>query len=114
VSARTWQVWAHVQSWHDGDTWLGYVDLGAHVYLGTNDRPIRFRCAKIQAPELSTGKPGADATEVARALVPAGDYPATSFGLDNYGRPLVDLHLSDGRLFSDAMLAARQAVAYRS
>lgn len=113
MKARTWQVWAHVQSWHDADTFLGYVDLSSHVYLGTSDRPIRFRCAKIQAPELSTGKPGADATDYARTLVPPGDYPATSIGLDNYGRPIIDLHLPDGSLFSDRMIAAGMAVQYR-
>ncbi len=106
MAARTWQVWAHVQTWHDGDTFYGYVDLSSHVYLGTSDRPIRFRCALINAPELSTGKPGADATLLAQRLVPPGDYPATSTGLDNYGRPIIDLHLPDGRLFSVAMLAA--------
>lgn len=113
MSARTWQVWAHVQEWIDGDTWKGYVDLGCHVYLGTSDRPIRFRCSLINAPEKSAGAAGAESTAYARSLVPPGDYPATSTGLDNYGRPLVDLHLPDGRLFSRAMLDAGFAVLYR-
>lgn len=109
---RTWQVWVHVQEWIDGDTLRGYCDLGAHVYLGTNDRPIRFRCAIINAPEVSTGKAGLASTAYAWSIAPPGDYAATSLGLDNYGRPLVDLHLPDGRMFSEAMLAAGQAVVY--
>ena len=110
--ARTWQVWAHIDHWIDGDTFSGWTDLGCRIYLGTCDHPIRFRCARINAPELNTGQPGTEATAYARQLAPPGDYPATSTGLDEYGRPLLDLHLPDGRLFSDAMLTADHARPY--
>lgn len=110
--ARTWQVWAHIDHWIDGDTFSGWTDLGCHIYLGTWEHPIRFRCALINAPELSTGAPGAAATTYARSLAPAGDYPATSTGLDNYGRPLLDIRLPDGSLFSERMLQSGHAVRY--
>ncbi len=111
MTAKTWTIWVRVYSWHDGDTFYGSADLGAHVYLGSSESPVRFRCARINAPELSTGKLGAAATTYAQKIAQPGLYEATSTGLDNYGRPLLDLHLK-GQLFSDAMLAAGQAVKY--
>lgn len=113
MSARTWQVWVSVYDWHDGDSFHGCCDLSCRVYIGSAAHPVMFRTAIINAPEVATGKPGADATAYAWQLVPPGDYPATSTGLDEYGRPLLDIHLPDGRLFSDAMLAAGMAVRYR-
>lgn len=111
--AKQFQVWAHIDHWIDGDTFSGWTDLSCRIYLGTCDHPIRFRCSIINAPELSTGQPGAEATTYARQIAPPGDYPATSTGLDTYGRPLLDLHLPDGRLFSAAMLSAGFAVPYK-
>jgi endonuclease YncB( thermonuclease family) len=113
VSVRTWQGWVTVLDWRDGDSFHGWYDAGNRIYIGSATHPIMFRTSIINAPELSTGKPGADATAYARRLVPPGDYAATSTGLDEYARPLLDIHLPDGRLFSDAMLAAGQAVLYR-
>ena len=111
AKARTWEIWVYVDSFHDGDTFYGYASLGANVYLGNSDNLLRFRCARINAPELSTGKPGSDATDYANKIAPRGKYQATSTGLDNYGRPLLDLHLASG-LFSDAMLTAGMAIRY--
>lgn len=103
------QLWVEVFDWYDGDTCHASVDLSCHVYLGTRDHPVRIRCAHINAPELST-KEGPAAKKYAQQLAPAGRYPCISTGLDNYGRPLLDLELPDGRLFSQAMLDAGQAV----
>lgn len=113
AKARTWQVWVTVLSWRDGDSFKGICDLGCRVFIGSVDSPVMFRTSIINAPELSTGKPGADATEFARQIAPPGLYAATSTGLDEYARPLLDLHLPDGRLFSDAMLSAGRAIRYR-
>lgn len=110
--ARTWQGWATVLDWHDGDSFHGWYDLGCRVYMGSPAHPLMFRCSIINAPELKTGKPGADATAYARMLAPPGEYPATSTGLDEYARPLLDLHLPDGSLFSQRMLDAGMAVRY--
>ncbi len=106
-------MWVTVISWHDGDSFRGVCDLGCRIYIGSTTSPIMFRTSIINAPELSVGKPGVDATEYARKIAPPGLYAATSTGLDEYARPLLDLHLPDGRLFSDAMLAAGMAVVYR-
>lgn len=111
--AKQWQVWVTVFDFHDGDSFKGVCDLGCRVYIGSVAHPVMFRCAIINAPELNTGKPGADATAYARSLVPPGEYPAISTGLDEYARPLLDIRLPDGRLFSDAMLSAGHAVLYR-
>ncbi len=112
TAARTWQIWVTVFDWHDGDSAHCMADLGCHVYIGSQAHPVLLRSAKINSPELSTGKPGADATKYATKIAPPGEYPAISTGLDNYGRPLIDLVLKDGRLFSEAMLAATQAAKY--
>lgn len=109
---KQFQLWVTVVSWHDGDTCLGVCDLSCHTFLGRLDKPIRFRCALINAPELATPE-GPAARDFAATLAPPGEYPCTSTGLDNYGRPLLDLHLPDGRLFSAAMLTSGHAVLYR-
>lgn len=113
MSARTWQVWVTVISWRDGDSFKGVCDLGCRVFIGSTASPVMFRTSVINAPELSTGKPGAAATEFARQIAPPGLYAATSTGLDEYARPLLDLHLPDGSLFSQRMLAGGHAVLYR-
>lgn len=113
MAARQWQIWVTVIDWWDGDSAHCVADLGCRVYIGSEKNPVMLRSGIINAPELSTGAAGIAARDYATSIAPPGLYPATSTGLDNYGRPLVDLHLSDGRLFSTAMLAAGQAVLYR-
>jgi len=109
-----------VLSWHDGDTWYGVVDQAFWTYRGRDRDPVRCRAALIQAPELAVGgvpnPAGLAARDFAIALAPPGEYPCWSYkpAPENYGRPLLDLVLPDGRLFSAAMLAAGHAVAYRS
>lgn len=110
---KTWEVWATVLTWRDGDSFKGVCDLGCRIYIGSTTSPIMFRTSIINAPELSTGQPGADATAYARQIAPPGLYKATSTGLDEYARPLLDLHLPNGRLFSDEMLESGHAVRYR-
>jgi endonuclease YncB( thermonuclease family) len=113
VSARHWGIWVKVIKWHDGDSAYCVADLGCHVFIGSTEHPVMLRSAFINSPELSTGKPGTDARDYAATIAPPGDYAATSTGLDNYGRPIIDLMLKDGRTFAAAMLASGHAVAYR-
>ena len=111
--SRQWQIWVTVLDWWDGDSAHCVADLGCRVFIGSREHPVMLRSGRINTPELSTGKPGRDARDYANTIAPPGEYPAVSTGLDNYGRPLIDLVLRDGRLFSEAMLAAKQAVLYR-
>jgi endonuclease YncB( thermonuclease family) len=112
--AKTWQIWVTVYDWHDGDSAHCSADLGCRVYIGSQAHPALLRCALINAPELSTGAPGQAATAYATHIAPPGEYPALSTGLDNYGRPLIDLVLPNGRMFSDEMLESGHAVRYRA
>lgn len=111
--AKQWQIWVTVLDWHDGDSAHCIADLGCRVYIGSRDNPVMLRSGRIQAPELSTGKAGLASLAYAWSIAPPGEYAAISTGLDNYGRPLIDLRLEDGSLFSDRMLAAAMAVSYR-
>lgn len=115
AAAKTFQLWVTVVRWIDGDSFTGYLDQAYYTYKGREAKPISFRCAKINAPEKKGDTLGAglEATAHARELVPLGDYPCQASKPDEYGRPLVDLILPDGRLFSDAMLAAGHAVVYK-
>jgi endonuclease YncB( thermonuclease family) len=81
------------------------------VYRGRLDKPIMFRCALIDAPELPTPE-GLAALDYARSIVPLGEYACVSTGLDEYGRPLLDL-ITERGLFSDAMLGSGHAVPYK-
>lgn len=124
---RTFGLWAAVVAWHDGDTFYGALDQGFGTFKAAGMAvvldlshvamielvPARHRLYGIDAAELSTGQAGTDATTAAAELVPPGIYPATSYKPDNFGRPLVDLVLPDGRTFADAMRAAGFAVPYK-
>lgn len=111
--ARRFMLWVSLLRWHDGDTFMAVVDQGFWTYRGRVDKPIRVRCALIQAPELGTTE-GPAALAFANSLAPPGEYPVWSYkpDPDNYGRPILDLILPDTRLFSAAMLAAGHAVRY--
>jgi endonuclease YncB( thermonuclease family) len=117
--AKRFQLWVSVLSWHDGDTLAGVCDQAWWTYRGRDSKPVLCRAALIQAPELTVGgepnPAGLAARDFAAALAPPGDYPCWSYkpAPENYGRPLLDLVLGDGRLFSAAMLAAGHAVPYR-
>lgn len=109
--AKTFQLWVQLARWIDGDTFVGVCDLSCHTYLGRLDKPARFRCALIDAPELPTAE-GLAALEFARSIAPVGEYACISTGLDEYGRPLLDLITGSG-LLSKLMLASGHAVKYR-
>jgi endonuclease YncB( thermonuclease family) len=97
----------------DGDTFTGVITQGFDGFRGSDDHPVKVRCALINAPEMKTGA-GPAAKAYAETLLAVGnEYPCTSYKPDEYGRYLLDIHLPDGRLFSAAMLAAGQAVLYR-
>jgi endonuclease YncB( thermonuclease family) len=111
VSGKQFGLWIQVIDWFDGDTLHGVCDLSSHVYLGSCAHPIRFRCSEINAPELHDPG-GVEARDFAAQLVPPGEYPCWSTGLDNYGRPLIDIILPNGELFSQAMVESGHAVKY--
>lgn len=118
--AKTFQVWAAVLGWYDGDTFYGAIDEGNRHFIGAGLKvvgghielePIRERAALIQAPELDApGGPLAKA--YAEELAPPGLYPCITYKApEEYGRPLVDLMLPGG-LFSMLMLRAGHAAPY--
>lgn len=110
--AKTFQLWVTVVSWHDGDTFYGVLDHGCRIYTGSKDKPPRFRCGRINAPELDTPE-GPVARDYAAKIAPPGEYACVSTGIDTYGRPLLELLLPDGRLFTEVMLAAKFAAPYK-
>lgn len=89
----------------DSDTCVFHVDLGFKVWL----HDIRFRFARINAPELIT-----DAGKLARAWLveqlaaSAGKLTCQSLGFDKYGRALGEVY-ADGRNINDAIVAAGHA-----
>jgi endonuclease YncB( thermonuclease family) len=94
----------------------------AHDGYAVTLKAIRHRCALIQAPEkYPPGKRSGPVTPeylaslaYAQSLVTPGVYECTTYKADDtFDRPLVDLHLPDGSLFSDRMLVAGMAVQYR-
>jgi endonuclease YncB( thermonuclease family) len=97
--------------WRDADSFHGVLDQGCFVYRGRLDKPIMYRCSLIDAPELPTPE-GFAALDYARSLCPPGEYAAISTGLDEYGRPLLDLLTDHGR-YSDVMLGSGHAQKYR-
>ena len=124
MTGRTFGLWAAVVGWHDGDTFYGVIDQGFGMFRGASMvvvpgqpfvqlLPTRIRAALIDSPELREGPPGVAATAAAMRLAPPGIYEATSYTPDEYGRPIVDLVLPGGRLFSAAMLEEGFAAPYR-
>lgn len=110
--AKTFQLWVLVLNWYDADTFHGVLDHGCFIYRGTVAKPLRYRCSGIQAPELHTPA-GPAALDYAKSLALPGEYPCMSTGIDTYGRPLLDLLLPNGFMFSEAMLTAGMATVYR-
>lgn len=126
----TFQERVAVSRWHDGDTFYGVLDQGVGIFRGGGLRidpasgevvvvSIRMRCALIQAPELMVdgrmNPAGQDALNYAKFLVAPGVYPCITYKADDvFDRPLVDIILAEEMLFSSEMLAAGQAVPYRS
>lgn len=111
---RLFQLWVRVVDWYDADTFHGVLDQALWTYRGRLDKPQRMRCALIQAPEAhDPGGPAA--TAYARQVAPPAEYPCWSYkpDPDTYGRPLLDLILPDGRLFSTTMLTAGHARPYK-
>lgn len=113
MTAKRFQLWTTVVAWIDGDTYRGVVDHALWKYTGQINKPVRVRCALIAAPELNEGG-GIAARDYAEQLAPPGEYPCWAYkpDPDNFGRPLIDLILPDGRLFSGAMLDAGHAGPY--
>jgi endonuclease YncB( thermonuclease family) len=113
---KTFQLWVQLVGWHDGDSFKAVLDQGCFVYRGRLDKPIMFRCAIIDAPELKVdgadNPAGLEALAYARRVAPVGEYACISTGLDEYGRPLLDLITSQG-LFSALMLGTGNAVPYK-
>ena len=113
---KTFQLYARVLRWVDGDTFVGILDQSCFIYQGTEAKPRRFRCALINTPELKVdgqpNVPGIAAAEYAAEIAPPGEYMCISTGLDEYGRPLLDLVTDKGR-FSERMIASGHAEPYR-
>lgn len=109
---KVFQLWVEVFEWIDGDTFKGILDHGCGIYSGSARKPLRYRCSGIDAPELPTSA-AVISRRFACSLVPSGQYPCISTGLDLYGRPLLDIRLPDDRLFSEVMVAEGMAKIYR-
>lgn len=124
INKYDFRVRVAVARWHDGDTFWGVLDQGCGIFRGGGLRvnsetgkveveEIRHRCALIQAPEMSKG--GYDALRFAMEIAPLGVYPCMTYKADDtFDRPLVDLMLPNGRLFSNMMLEAGYAIVYRT
>lgn len=97
---------------HDGDTPHLDVCLERSTSLWLMDR--RCRMARINAPELS--QPGGYESSAFLLALLEGQALDVVFAshLDNYGRPLIEIRLADGRNVSDVMLAEGKAVPYGS
>lgn len=111
---KTFRLWVLVLSWYDGDTFRGVLDQAFWTYKGSERKPIRHRCALIACPELHEDG-GIGAAKFAEEIAPAGiEYECVSYkpDPDNFGRPLVDLVLPGGDLFSQRMLASIHAKPY--
>lgn len=108
---KTFQLWVQLVRWVDGDTLTGVLDCSNHIYLGRLDKPIRYRCSLIDAPELPTAE-GLAALAFAQSIAPIGEYACLSTGLDEFGRPLLDLITGSG-LFSTLMLGSKHAIPYK-
>lgn len=101
-----WTVPARLVRVVDADTLVLDLDLGWHVWR----KDERCRLAGINAPELNTPE-GVIARDWVVALLPGFPMVAfTSHSLDKYGRPLGTVHLPDGRVLNDLILAAGHAV----
>lgn len=125
----TFQERVAVSRWHDGDTFYGVLDQGVGIFRGGGlhidpvsgeviVETIRMRCALIQAPELTVdGKMnprGQDALNYAKFLIIPGVYSCVTYKADDvFDRPLVDVMLPNGNLFSTEMLNAGHAVPYK-
>jgi endonuclease YncB( thermonuclease family) len=116
VAGKQFQLWVQLVDWHDGDSFKAVLDCSCRIYLGRLDKPIMFRCSLINAPELKVdgvdNPAGLAALDYARRIAPTGEYQCISTGLDEFGRPLLDL-ITDHGLFSAVMLGAGQAVPYK-
>jgi endonuclease YncB( thermonuclease family) len=116
VAKKTFQLWVQLVDWHDGDSFKAVLDQGCFVYRGRLDKPIMFRCARIDTPELKVdgvdNPAGLAALDYARRIAPIGEYACLSTGLDEFGRPLLDLVTERG-LFSEVMLGSGFAVPYK-
>lgn len=91
----------------DGDTIDFDVDLGFHASID-----IRTRLLGINAPEMST-QAGKDAKAFVAGLMPEGARVQINTYRepgDKYGRWLAIVHLADGRVLNDVMLATGHAV----
>lgn len=80
----------------DGDTLIGNVDLGFNVWL----YGLRFRLARINAPELGTDEGEAAKTSLMKRPIAT----VMSTGLDKWGRHLGEMYGPDGANINDAMV----------
>jgi endonuclease YncB( thermonuclease family) len=116
MPGKVFQLWVQLVDWHDGDSFKAVLDCSNRIYLGRLDKPIMYRCAIINAPELKVdgvdNPAGYAALDYARSIAPPGEYACLSTGLDEFGRPLLDLFTDHGH-FSDVMLGSGHAQLYR-
>ena len=105
-----WRMWSRVVSVYDGDT------ITLLCYVRGQQVRWRTRLMGFDAPEMKSRDPGEKEKAKAakcflQTMLPKYPFRVTVFGVDKYGRLLVDLKYK-GRKISDIMIENNHAYAY--
>lgn len=103
---RIWEVYATVTSVYDGDTFHADLDLGWKVW----HLDQRVRIQNISAPEYHAAEGMESKATLMTYLAPGDIVKLHSTKLDQYGRTLALVTLSDGRDVGELMIAEGAAV----
>jgi endonuclease YncB( thermonuclease family) len=95
------QYYLTVDHVHDGDTIMGYLDMGLRMYVGrVGESHVSVRLAGVNAPELSEDG-GHEARDYLRGLVNVGDVlrvVSHDFERDKYARIIGTVYSGDDNL----------------
>jgi endonuclease YncB( thermonuclease family) len=107
---RVFSFFARCTKVYDGDTITVARVLDGNLFTR------RCRIRHIDAPELrgvQDKTPAIASRDFLQTLVPTGLFRVSSYGMDKYGRLLIDFHVrGGGDLVSQAMIASGHAVPY--